>query len=72
MSRIALTGISVDPLFLVTNECIHITSAMRKNARWAQSGMAAILGVSSIADDADNGLAARWGLKARSSASVCH
>lgn len=44
---------------------------MRKNSRWAQSGMAAILGVSSISDDND-GLASRWGLKAKpTSGRVC-
>lgn len=63
MSRVS--PISVDPIFLVTNECIYITSAMRKNARWAQSGMAAILGVSSIADGAESDIASRWGLRGR-------
>lgn len=65
------TPISVDPIFLITNECIYITSAMRKNSRWAQSGMAAILGVSSISDNSD-GLSSRWGLKAKpTSGRVC-
>jgi brefeldin A-resistance guanine nucleotide exchange factor 1 len=39
----ALT-IAVDPIALITQECITITSAMRKHARWAQSSVSAILG----------------------------
>lgn len=64
-----LSPISVDSIFLVTNECIYITSAMRKNARWAQSSMAAILGVASIADNAESDIASRWGLRGKSSSS---
>jgi hypothetical protein len=56
-------AISVDPVFLVTNECIAVTSAMRKNTRWAQSGVAAILGAP--VDEGD-GLASRLGLRSRS------
>lgn len=37
-------GIRIEPVALVTQECITITSAMRKDARWAQSSVAAILG----------------------------
>ncbi|KAK6332364.1 GDP/GTP exchange factor for ARF [Orbilia brochopaga] len=40
----ASVQVAVDPVALITNECITITSAMRKNARWAQSSVAAILG----------------------------
>lgn len=36
--------IAVDPVALVTTECITVTSAMRKHARWAHSSVAAILG----------------------------
>lgn len=36
--------ISVDPVSLVTTECITVTSSMRKHARWAHSSVAAILG----------------------------
>ncbi|KAF7591223.1 GDP/GTP exchange factor for ARF [Aspergillus hancockii] len=36
--------IAVDPIALVTTECITVTSAMRKHARWAQSSVSAILG----------------------------
>ena len=38
------TTIAIDPIALVTTECITITSAMRKHARWAQSSVSAILG----------------------------
>ena len=36
--------IAIDPVALITTECITITSAMRKNARWAQSSISTILG----------------------------
>ncbi|EON60989.1 hypothetical protein W97_00199 [Coniosporium apollinis CBS 100218] len=35
---------AVDPVALVVTECITVTSAMRKHARWAHSSVAAILG----------------------------
>ncbi|KAK5078142.1 GDP/GTP exchange factor for ARF [Lithohypha guttulata] len=37
-------GIRIEPVALVTQECITLTSAMRKHARWAQSSVSAILG----------------------------
>ncbi|RKF61140.1 Uncharacterized protein OnM2_044001 [Erysiphe neolycopersici] len=37
-------SIAVDPVVLITTECIIITSAMRKHARWAHSSVSAILG----------------------------
>ncbi|KAI5798899.1 hypothetical protein EDC01DRAFT_716687 [Geopyxis carbonaria] len=37
-------SVAIDPVALVTSECITVTSAMRKNARWAQSSVSAILG----------------------------
>jgi len=37
-------AITIDPVTLITTECITITSAMRKHARWAQSSVSAILG----------------------------
>ncbi|KAF3935627.1 hypothetical protein ABW19_dt0205181 [Dactylella cylindrospora] len=49
----ASVQVAVDPVALITNECITVTSAMRKNARWAQSSVAAILGGSM----GDSGLA---------------
>lgn len=62
------SSISIDPIFLVTNECIHITSAMRKNARWAQSSMASILGVppsSSTGGSGSGSETSRLGLRTR-------
>ena len=43
MSTSALP-IAVDPVALVTTECITVTSSMRKHARWAHSSVSAILG----------------------------
>jgi len=40
----ARISVAVDPVALITTECISVTSAMRKHARWAQSSVAAILG----------------------------
>lgn len=39
--------VAVKPVALVVTECITVTSAMRKHARWAHSSVAAILGSSS-------------------------
>ena len=39
--------IAVDPVALLTTECITVTSAMRKHGRWAHSSVSAILGGSS-------------------------
>lgn len=54
---------AIDPLSLIINEIILVTSAMRKSARWASSGVAAILGGSVNGDDEDEGIAVRWGLR---------
>ncbi|KAI9667680.1 MAG: GDP/GTP exchange factor for ARF [Bathelium mastoideum] len=37
-------SVAVDPVSLVVTECITVTSAMRKHARWAHSSVSAILG----------------------------
>ncbi|KAL6719100.1 GDP/GTP exchange factor for ARF [Lecanora helva] len=37
-------SIAVDPVALITTECITVTAAMRKHARWAHSSVSAILG----------------------------
>ncbi|PWW79256.1 Sec7-domain-containing protein [Tuber magnatum] len=37
-------SVAINPIALVTTECISVTSAMRKNARWAQSAVSVILG----------------------------
>lgn len=34
----------MDPVALITTECITVTSAMRKHARWAHSSVSSILG----------------------------
>lgn len=39
--------VAIDPVALVVTECITVTSAMRKHARWAHSSIASILGASS-------------------------
>lgn len=50
--------ISVDPVSLVTTECITVTSAMRKHARWAHSSVAAILGGSGSTKGGDRDITA--------------
>jgi brefeldin A-resistance guanine nucleotide exchange factor 1 len=40
-------SVAVDPVALVVTECIAVTAAMRKHARWAHSSVSAILGASS-------------------------
>jgi len=40
-------SVAVNPVALVVTECITVTSAMRKHARWAHSSVSAILGGSS-------------------------
>ncbi|CCU75858.1 guanine nucleotide exchange factor [Blumeria hordei DH14] len=37
-------SVAVDPVVLITTECITVTSAMRKHTRWAHSSVSAILG----------------------------
>ncbi|KAI0450865.1 Sec7-domain-containing protein [Xylaria acuta] len=37
-------SVAVDPVSLVVSECISVTSAMRKHARWAGSSVSSILG----------------------------
>lgn len=37
-------AVAVDPVALVISECISVTSAMRKHARWAHSSVSSILG----------------------------
>ena len=36
--------VAIDPVALIITECITVTSAMRKHARWAHSSVSAILG----------------------------
>ncbi|KAF2143741.1 uncharacterized protein K452DRAFT_247114 [Aplosporella prunicola CBS 121167] len=44
LARTRPISASIDPVALVVTECITVTSAMRKHARWAQSSVSAILG----------------------------
>lgn len=44
----SMMSVAVDPVALVTTECITVTSALRKHARWAQSSVSAILGGASF------------------------
>lgn len=46
-SRRGRVSVAVDPVALITTECITVTSAMRKHAKWAHSSVSAILGGSS-------------------------
>lgn len=41
-------SVAVDAVALITTECITVTSAMRKHARWAHSSVSAILGSSPL------------------------
>ena len=41
-------SVAINPVALVTTECITVTSALRKHARWAQSSVSAILGGASL------------------------
>lgn len=47
-------SIAVDPVALITTECITVTSAMRKHARWAHSSVSAILGGPAIPSKRDS------------------
>ncbi|CUM65448.1 uncharacterized protein PRCAT00003087001 [Priceomyces carsonii] len=51
--------VAIDPITLMINECMTISSAMRKMTRWSQSGVAAILGAGDFfgEDDPINNLA---------------
>lgn len=44
MPRERSISVAVDAVALITTECITVTSAMRKHARWAHSSVSAILG----------------------------
>lgn len=39
-------SVAIDPVALVVTECVTVTSAMRKHARWAHSSISSILGSS--------------------------
>lgn len=44
LTKAGVISVAVDPVALVITECITVTSAMRKHARWAHSSVSAILG----------------------------
>ncbi|KAH6663098.1 hypothetical protein B0J14DRAFT_495149 [Halenospora varia] len=46
-ARKSAISVAVDPVALITAECVTVTTAMRKHARWAHSSVSAILGGSS-------------------------
>lgn len=46
----AMISIAIDPVALITTECITVTSAMRKHSRWAQSSVSSILGGAPISN----------------------
>lgn len=48
-------SVAVDPVALITTECITVTSAMRKHARWAHSSVSAILGGSNPSNSGRQG-----------------
>ena len=47
-------SVAVDPVALVVTECITVTSAMRKHARWAHSSVTGILGGRALLEGAAN------------------
>ena len=76
-------SVAIDPVALVITECITVTSAMRKHARWAQSSVSAILGAGAtrrppsglgglgLNEPGDEGqLATRWGLRGKKGKSI--
>lgn len=50
-SRPLPISVAIDPVALITTECITVTSAMRKHSRWAHSSVSAILGGSTSASN---------------------
>ncbi|CAG8979878.1 hypothetical protein HYALB_00002651 [Hymenoscyphus albidus] len=76
-SRRGRVSVAVDPVALITTECITVTSAMRKHAKWAHSSVSAILGGSSSSMNPSlqssrpstpgDDLGSRKGMKSRSS-----
>ena len=78
LTRASAVTVAVDPVALVVTECITVTSAMRKHARWAHSSVSAILGgstpkpsptrrVGKVGNAAmleeEDAVSSRWGLK---------
>ena len=75
LSQAASTGnsisIAIDPVALITTECITVTSAMRKHTRWAQSSVSAILGgATSVSNGRESNASYRGKDKASSPSSL--
>lgn len=84
--RAGQISVAIDPVALVVTECITVTSAMRKHARWAHSSITSILGSSAPsprlapldtskkikigAEDTDPALTSRWGLRGKKGQSL--
>ncbi|KAI9893141.1 MAG: GDP/GTP exchange factor for ARF [Vezdaea aestivalis] len=51
-------SVDVDPVALITTECVTVTSAMRKHAKWAHSSVSAIL--SGSATSSEDSLYSSW------------
>lgn len=78
--------VAIDPVALVVTECITVTSAMRKHARWAHSSVSAILGggptrqppnerrIDSAGnlglEEGDGSISTRWGLRGKKGKSM--
>lgn len=65
-----MSSISIDPIILITNEIGYVTFAMRKNARWANSGVASILGIPASDEEEYESLASRFGLRTLNNNSI--
>lgn len=79
-------AVAIDPVALVVTECITVTSAMRKHARWAHSSVSAILGggptrqppnerrIDSAGnlglEEDDGSISTRWGLRGKKGKSM--
>lgn len=53
-STSTVSNVAIDPITLMINDCMTISSAMRKMTRWSQSGVAAILGAGDIFGENDS------------------
>ena len=50
-STSTVSNVAIDPITLMINDCMTISSAMRKMTRWSQSGVAAILGAGDFGEN---------------------
>lgn len=61
-----MSQVAIDPITLAINECMIISSAMRKVSRYSQSGVAAILGGGDIFGGEDELLSSSLGISTNS------